>query len=269
MKRLIVWRGIRAAAGVALLALAPQPAAAEEKAASSALGRLVAAYPDHLVRIEGNVLVWRDGTRMALDDGLGKKPFASWLAAPDIEDMLAVPYPSGPLAAPPPPDNDPGRARNAAFFARMYGDCRSGGVEKHLVDVVWLPRKSGQRLRVTRINGVARRLEAVSRELDKLPARYDRFLKPAAGGYVCRAIAGTDRVSAHGYGIAVDIAVGPSDYWRWARPGGGGALAYRNRVPHEIVEVFERQGFIWGGKWYHYDTMHFEYRPELLARPAQ
>ncbi|MDP3291618.1 MAG: M15 family metallopeptidase, partial [Sulfuricurvum sp.] len=24
-------------------------------------------------------------------------------------------------------------------------------------------------------------------------------------------------------------------------------------------------GFIWGGRWYHYDTMHFEYRPELLA----
>jgi hypothetical protein len=30
------------------------------------------------------------------------------------------------------------------------------------------------------------------------------------------------------------------------------------------VEVFERHGFIWGGKWNHYDTMHFEYRPELL-----
>jgi len=21
---------------------------------------------------------------------------------------------------------------------------------------------------------------------------------------------------------------------------------------------------VWGGKWYHYDTMHFEYRPEIL-----
>jgi len=28
--------------------------------------------------------------------------------------------------------------------------------------------------------------------------------------------------------------------------------------------VFERHGFIWGGRWWHYDTMHFEYRPELL-----
>jgi hypothetical protein len=29
--------------------------------------------------------------------------------------------------------------------------------------------------------------------------------------------------------------------------------------------VFEAERFIWGGKWYHYDTMHFEYRPELFA----
>ena len=29
----------------------------------------------------------------------------------------------------------------------------------------------------------------------------------------------------------------------------------------------ERHGFIWGGKWYHYDTLHFEYRPGLLAAP--
>ena len=35
-------------------------------------------------------------------------------------------------------------------------------------------------------------------------------------------------------------------------------------VRREIARIFERHGFIWGGKWYHYDTMHFEYRPELL-----
>jgi len=36
-------------------------------------------------------------------------------------------------------------------------------------------------------------------------------------------------------------------------------------MPQQIVDIFERHGFIWGGKWYHYDTMHFEYRPELLG----
>ena len=28
--------------------------------------------------------------------------------------------------------------------------------------------------------------------------------------------------------------------------------------------IFEKYGFVWGGRWYHYDTMHFEYRPELF-----
>jgi len=34
-------------------------------------------------------------------------------------------------------------------------------------------------------------------------------------------------------------------------------------MPQSVVDAFERQGFIWGGKWNHYDTMHFEYRPEF------
>ena len=37
---------------------------------------------------------------------------------------------------------------------------------------------------------------------------------------------------------------------------------YRSDTPAEIVEIFEKHGFIWGGRWFHYDTMHFEYRPE-------
>src|SRR6185437_1620763 len=32
-------------------------------------------------------------------------------------------------------------------------------------------------------------------------------------------------------------------------------IAYHNRMPKEIVATFEKHGFIWGGKWYHYDTM--------------
>ena len=34
--------------------------------------------------------------------------------------------------------------------------------------------------------------------------------------------------------------------------------------PKEVVKVFEKYGFIWGGKWHNYDTIHFEYRPELI-----
>jgi hypothetical protein len=229
------------------------------------LTRLIAAYPHALDRIENGVLVWRDGTRMPVDDGMGKKSFAAWLDDPDIEDMLSPAYVSGDLSAKPQKNVDPGRARNAAFFNHLYGDCRKGEVEKNLVDIVWLPNKSGQRLRVTRIAGVAEKLAAVSRELDALPARFDRYLIPAAGAYSCRVIGGTRRQSPHGYGIAIDIAVKHSHYWRWARPAGGEPV-YRNEIPAEIVRIFERHGFIWGGRWYHYDTMHFEYRPELLSK---
>ncbi len=38
---------------------------------------------------------------------------------------------------------------------------------------------------------------------------------------------------------------------------------YNNEIPIEIVNIFEKYGFIWGEKRYHYDTMHSEFRPEL------
>ena len=39
--------------------------------------------------------------------------------------------------------------------------------------------------------------------------------------------------------------------------------SYAVSIPKEIVDIFEKHGFIWGGRWSHYDTMHFEYRPEF------
>lgn len=249
---------------LSLLLIAITPAAAAQLSQSNK-ARLLAAYPDQLDRIEGNTLYWRDGTKMPLDDGKGVKDFQAWLDDPDIEDTLAVPYPVGAPLTPPPKDTDPGRARNAAFFDKLYGNCKRGEVEKNLATIVWLPRKAGQRLRVNRRNGAAQALEAVSRELDALPARFDVFLTPSAGTYNCRVIAGTKRLSAHGYAIAIDIAVKRSDYWRNAKPGEDGSYAFRNEIPPQIVEIFERHGFIWGGRWHHYDTMHFEYRPELTG----
>lgn len=256
---------------VASALLAAPVAAGTVPAAIDAISaaRLLAGYPEHLSAIDGNDLVWRDGSRTPIDDGRGLKPFEEWLAAPDVEDMFRIPYPAaGSAPEAPPPRSDPGRARNAAFFDRIYGDCRSGGVVGDLVDVVWLPRKFGKRLQVTRINGVARRLAAVSRELDALPAAFDKFLLPPAGTFNCRTIAGTSRVSAHGHAIAIDLAVSQSDYWRWSPADASGAPLWRNRIPIEIVTVFERHGFIWGGRWHHYDSMHFEYRPELLPPVA-
>lgn len=237
-------------------------------AQSASAQRLLAAYPDHVSEIRNGTIHFRDGTTMPFDDGKGPKSHADWLANPDVEDMMAVPYVPGPIASPPAIDVEPGRARNDNFLTKIYGDCRSGAVAGKLVDIVWLPRKSGAKLKVTTVNGVSQRLHAVSRALDALPQHFDIYLIPPAGTFNCRQIAGTDRLSAHGYGIAIDIATIRSDYWRWSKAGPDGHPKWRNRIPQEIVAIFEAHGFIWGGRWDHYDTMHFEYRPELLPPTA-
>ncbi len=251
-------------AGFAAPLLLSFAATAQSPVQVEQMGRLIAAYPDFLERVEGNTLVWKDSTRMIIDDQKGAKDLAALLANPDLKDMFYARYPAGASAQAPAVDSDPGRVRHEPFFQKMYGDCRTGAVQAKLVDIVWLPRKWGKSLRVSSVNGVAARLAAVSRELDDLPARFDPFLKPAAGTFNCRPIAGTDRVSAHGHGIAIDIATEHAHYWRWSKSDAAGRPVYRNEIPAEIVAVFEKHGFIWGGRWYHFDTMHFEYRPELL-----
>lgn len=241
------------------------PAWGEALTVEEAGRRLKEAYPDHLAAVEDGAVVWRDGTRLPIDDGRGAKSFDDLVRAPDLQDIFAIPYPTGPIV-PPGVDADPGRARPEAFFDRMYGNCRAGGVEKNLVEIAWMPSRGRTQLRVTRVNGVAEKLKAVSDELEQLPRSFDRYLNPVAGTYACRVIAGTERLSTHGHGIAIDLALKHAHYWRWSKPDADGRYTWRNAIPEEIVRIFEKHGFIWGGRWYHYDTMHFEYRPELLAK---
>lgn len=250
----------------AFLAIAEAgPAQAQgDLTAEGLAARLAAAYPAQIRRVDGTGVAWNDGTRITIEDGEPEKSHADRLARPSLRDMFFDPYPLGPLRQVPAINADPGRYRPAAFFDKMYGNCRKNEVERHLEAVDWLPQYGGGKLRLTRLNGVADRARAISRELEQLPGTFRHFMVPAAGGYNCRPIAGTSQSSAHGYGIAIDIAVATADYWRWQLPASGPQIAYRNRIPDEIVQVFERHGFIWGGKWYHYDTMHFEFRPELL-----
>lgn len=238
--------------------------AAETQAGADSAAALVKAYPESLDRIEGNELVWKDGTRMPIDDGKGQKPFETLLNQPDIKDMFVMPYPRGDKGLAPDVNFDPGRVRYAPLFEKMYGDCRTTSLAAQGANVVWLRRKDGRRIKFSKINGAAEALQRVSDELDQLPDRFTKYLTPMQGTYNCRVIAGTDRMSAHGSGIAIDIASKHSNYWRWSKPDKTGRIRYRNEIPWEIVRVFEKHGFIWGGKWYHYDTMHFEYRPELL-----
>src|SRR5882757_22845 len=250
-----------AACGFALLALIPALAHAGSRV--ELLDRLVRAYPDALSGHDDRTITWRDGTVMPVDDGAGDKPFDQLLRNASILDQLRLPYAIG-TSAPPATNADPGRFRNEAFFKKMYGDCNAGEVKRNLVTINWLPRSWGKSIQVTRVNGVAERLKQVSAEIDVLDPVLRAAAFPIAGVLSCRPVADTGRMSMHGYAAAIDLNLKYSDYWFWA--GKTKTIPYKNRMPQEIVDIFERHGFIWGGKWYHYDTMHFEYRPELLGK---
>jgi hypothetical protein len=87
-----------------------------------------------------------------------------------------------------------------------------------------------------------------------------------------RNIAGTQSRSFHAYGAAVDLLPAnhrnANTYWLWTAENNAQwwAVPYSRRLhpPDKVIKAFEDYGFIWGGKWMFYDTMHFEYRPEIL-----
>jgi len=225
------------------------------------LSCLTAAYPDAIRSVEARDGAWfvtlRDGREVPWDDGRDKDADAR-LTDPDLEDIVAQLYPAGGPFAPVAEGDEPGRARHPALFANAYGDGERA-VRAHLVDVPW---PSAATVRVSIENGAADALRAVIASLSELPPEARHCLEPSIGSFSYRQIRGTDRLSGHAYGIAIDLNTDCGEYWRWQRPFRG---LEASRMPEAIIRAFEAQGFIWGGRWHHYDTFHFEYRPEFFA----
>ena len=92
--------------------------------------------------------------------------------------------------------------------------------------------------------------------------------------YNWRNIAGTMRRSYHSYGVAIDLVPasygGKWAYWLWAAESGVDEwwklpLSERVSVPQAVIDAFESEGFVWGGKWLFFDNLHFEFRPESIS----
>ncbi len=228
------------------------------------LDRLVSSYPDKIAGYDNEFLILKNGMKFRISDGRTDKTFRELLETPDIDDMFYVRYPVGAAPTQPAKNTDPGRVRFKPLFVAMYGDCNKNEVVKNLRTIRWLPKHSGGSVTITTANGVAGALEEVSRELDELPSDSIKYLVTPAGTYNCRRVAGSHVKSMHAYGAAIDINTKYANYWRWGLRDRG-EPRWRNQIPIQIVRIFEKHGFIWGGYWYHYDTMHFEYRPELLG----
>ena len=217
---------------------------------------LMEAYPRQRLKYKNNEIIFPDGTMIPFDDGY-EKTFEQLLDYSDVEDMFRLSYCRQDT---PVYQADAGRSRCDAFFKKMYG-ASAEEVKCNLVTVDWF----GGQVKFTKINGAAEQLKKVAAEL----AQHTELAPylPSAGTFYWRQVRGAKRQSAHSYGIAIDINTEYSNYWLWTNQGAGelDTLKYENRIPRAIVEIFERHGFIWGGHWYHYDTMHFEYRPEILG----
>ncbi len=154
-------------------------------------------------------------------------------------------------------------------------------------DALWGRTESDLRARGRTIDFVERRvfvndvvanaLERVERELYAIAAT-DRAVAAwieevqVAYSFIDRGIAGTATRSQHAWGLAVDLVPhsydGREAYWRWSRVWSRQwheiPMDERWSPPSRVVETFERHGFLWGGKWAHFDNIHFEYRPEIL-----
>jgi hypothetical protein len=243
--------------GVALVvwgaARAEKPQAPEPPPGVRCLARHFTGKPEQREGRWG--LLLPGGTFVPWDDGR-EKSFEEQLDAPDLEDTLSQPYPTGPIQPVTRENEDPGRIRVDALFRATYGQRRE---EVRVVDF----RLFGQTLKVHRKALPA--FERVRARLEKLVAAdpsLKQYLQGVGGTFNWRPIAGTTRQSAHSYGVSIDLNVARSHYWQWQKP--PRPLRWRNQIPQVLVDAFEAEGFIWGGRWYHYDTMHFEWRPELF-----
>lgn len=205
------------------------------------------------IQILGNKVIFNDGKSLPYYFSSKDK-----LENPSIKDMMSLNYKI--FSDLNTSRNDAGRYRNRQFFDKIYGR-NLNEIKNNLTEVVWLKDFGAKIFKFSSKNGAADAFGNVSNELNEIVKKDPNLLKfidNPSGTFNYRKIAGTNRLSMHSYGIAIDLNTNQSHYWRWHKE-------YQNNFPKIIIDTFEKHGFIWGGRWKHFDTMHFEYRPEFKA----
>ena len=162
--------------------------------------------------------------------------------------------------------------RDSTFYDALWGIHDRGSADDSQKRIRFL----GLRVTVHQsLSGPLTRIEARLRAARAGDPSLDAFLSSLKGldGYNWRSIAETQSRSNHAYGAAIDLDPGSykgkTPYWLWAAQDQGAwyRTAWARRwEPHPaVVAAFEAEGFVWGGKWLLFDTIHFEYRPEILV----
>ena len=227
---------------------------------------LMLAYPNNVKGLEKDkngliYLIMNSGKKILYDDKK-QKCYDEKLENPDLQDMLEEPYPLEDISEVLNGNRDPGRIRVYSLLDEVYGHAESE-IRK---DLKTISTSYGNMM----FNGNNNAADSLKKSLDTIATiskqnqQIGGFVYPTRGTYNYRYIQGTGRLSAHSYGIAIDLNRSDSDYWKWVdKEKGSKRIAI---YPKEIVRTFEENGFVWGGKWAHFDILHFEYRPEFILK---
>lgn len=168
-------------------------------------------------------------------------------------------------------EGNPNLLGNLFLRSEFYGNISKENITKQLEPVSIL----GSTIYVHK--RVAGKLKTVNNKLLELKKqkKFKSFFKNYARsyGFNWRDIQYISRMSNHALGIAIDVMAkyygDLNAYWYWEATVNEEWFMLtpeqRWMPPKEIVQIFEDEGFVWGGYWQLWDTMHFEYRPEYFA----
>jgi hypothetical protein len=265
--------------------------------AEQVMKALAAAYPDRIGQAELRSGDWAFPLREMRSSGGAERQdtwfyYAGGRLLPDELRNKAGEYDPQPFYTYP-PELPPWKApaqEEAARYKAMAENRRKHPPKRsqHFYDALWRARskdESYERVKSLRFLGkpvmvhysILEELSLIEERILAL-AKNDavvRAWKDSIGtldGWNWRSIANTQSRSFHAYGAAIDILPktmgGKESYWLWTartQPEWW-AVPYTRRIhpPDAVIRIFEDYGFVWGGKWAFFDTMHFEYRPEIL-----
>ena len=267
----------------------PEPA--DSRRAEEVMQALAAAYPERIHRAEYRNGDWAVALETAWYYYAGGRllPEALRDRAGDFDPQPFYQYAAELPPWQPPSPEQAERFKNQADRRRLHPPRRS----QHFYDALWRSHsrdESWERVKSLRFLGHTVLVHYMI--LEELALVEERILGEAKNnpqvrawinsldtldGWNWRSIADTQSRSFHAYGAALDLLPrtlgGRETYWLWAsrKTPEWWTISYERRLhpPEAVIKAFEAYGFLWGGKWLFFDTMHFEYRPEILVLSGQ
>lgn len=225
-----------------------------------------------------SVFYWNNGSMLPLEELENKEKYWTLLYNYNYNQPLADPadYTEEQIAALKNFSSTENRKNGAGtpmfFFDAVYNSYTKADLEKNIIQIKFLGFKVNVHKRLEEpLSKVEKRIMDAA-ETDSEVANFVKSINKNEG-YYWRLIANTNRKSFHSLGIAIDIQPksykGKEVYWSWAKdrnPDGWMFTPLKDRwmPPQTVIDIFEDEGFIWGGKWVIWDNMHFEYHPELI-----